>query len=44
MIDAIQSMTTESTGVGYGSRDAGHPKCHRSSIGADTFMSTVFNE
>jgi hypothetical protein len=44
MIEIIHNLTTESAGVGYGTRDAGHPKCHRTSIGVDAFMSSVFNE
>lgn len=44
MADLITSISTEGEGVGYGTHSMGHPKCHKSSIGCDPFMSKVFNE
>lgn len=38
------SISTIGEGVGYGTRFTGHPKCHKTSIGTDVFMSSVFNE
>jgi hypothetical protein len=44
MSEIACSITTETEGVGYGTHVSGHPKCHKGSIGASDFMSTVFNE
>lgn len=44
MPEIICIITTETGGVGYGTQVSTHPKCHKGSIGASDFMSSVFNE
>lgn len=44
MPEQLVSLSTEGAGVGYGTRRNHQPRCHKSSIGQQTFMSNVFNE